>query len=165
MKTETIHETRRLWETDPDKARARPTVNARADGSQAVIQAGPFAWRADLPATLGGTNEAPSPTLFLLGALAGCAVVFIRDTLAPQFAVRITDIQATVRCETDFRGLLGMGAVPADLENLRLDIEIASPDDEADVQQVCRAWQDRCPIYLALLKPTPVATTFRVTQG
>jgi len=165
VKMETIHETRRLWEADPDKARAKPTVTARADGSQAAIQAGPFTWREDLPATLGGTNEAPSPTLLLLGALAGCAVVFIRDTLAPQFAVRISDVKATVRCETDFRGLLGMGAVPADLGNLQLDVEISSPDDEADVQQVCRAWRERCPIYLALLKPTSVAATFRVTRG
>ncbi len=165
MKTEAIHETRRLWEAEPEKARVRPMVSARADGSQAVMQAGSFTWRADLPAALGGTNQAPSPTLLLLSALAGCAVVFIRDTLAPQFAVRVTDVQATVRCETDFRGLLGISAITPDLENLQLDIEIVSPDDEAEVQQICRAWEDRCPIYLALLKPMAVATNFRVTKG
>jgi uncharacterized OsmC-like protein len=101
----------------------------------------------------------------LLSALAGCAVVFIRDTLAPQFAVRVNDVKATVRCETDFRGLLGMAEVPPDLENLQLDVEITSPDSEADVQRVCRAWEERCPIYLALVKPMAVATTFRVTRG
>ncbi len=139
MTTETIHETRRLWETEPEKARVKPMVSAHADASHAVMQAGSFTWRADLPPTLGGTNQAPSPTLLLLSALAGCAVVFIRDTLAPQFAVRVNDVQATVRCETDFRGLLGMADVPPDLENIQLDVEIASPDSEVDVQQVCRA--------------------------
>ncbi|HVM14705.1 MAG TPA: OsmC family protein, partial [Egibacteraceae bacterium] len=75
-------------------------------------------WRADLPPPLGGTNEAPSPTALLLGALAGCAVVFIRDTLAPQLGVRVTDVAATVKCETDARGLLGLEGAEPDLRNL-----------------------------------------------
>ena len=85
MKPETIHETIRLWEEDPDKAKSTPTVKARSDsgGGQALMEGGPFSWQADLPGPVGGTNQAPSPTALLLSALAGCAVVFIRDTLAP----------------------------------------------------------------------------------
>ena len=56
---------------------------ARAEGSKAVMEHGPFSWHTDMPAPLGRNNEAPSPTALLLSALAGCAVVFIRDTLAP----------------------------------------------------------------------------------
>ena len=51
------------------------------------MEHGSFSWRTDLPVPLGGTNEAPGPTALLLSALAGCAVVFIRDTLAPQLDV------------------------------------------------------------------------------
>lgn len=81
MNAETIKATIEAWTNDPEKALGAPMVTARADESQAVIQAGPFTWRADLPPALGGTNQAPSPTALLLGALAGCAVVFVRDTL------------------------------------------------------------------------------------
>jgi uncharacterized OsmC-like protein len=72
--------------------------------SHAVIQASPFTWRADLRPALGGTNQAPSPTALLLSALAGCAVVFVRDTLAPQLGVRVTSVEAIVKCETDAEG-------------------------------------------------------------
>jgi hypothetical protein len=60
-----------------------------------------------MPAPLGGTNEAPSPTALLLS-------VFIRDTLAPQLGVTVDAIEATAECETDARGLLGMDSVAPD---------------------------------------------------
>ena len=121
----------------------------------------PFTWRADLPPSLGGTNEAPSPTALLLGALAGCAVVFIRDTLAPKLGVRVTDVAATVKCETDARGLLGLEGAEPDLRNLSLDVTVESPDGDEAVRKIAEVWQERCPIYLALLKPTGVAVQFR----
>jgi hypothetical protein len=51
------------------------------------MEHGSFSWHTDMPVPLCGTNEAPSPTALLLSALAGYAVVFIRDTLAPQLGV------------------------------------------------------------------------------
>ena len=83
MQPETIRRTVSLFEEQPEKAQSTPPVKAHADGGQAVMEAGPFSWRSDLPEPIGGTNQALSPTALLLGALAGCAVVFIRDTLAP----------------------------------------------------------------------------------
>lgn len=161
MKTETIQSTIENWTEDPDSARGAPTVTAHADDSQAVIQAGPFTWRADLPPALGGTNQAPSPTALLLGALAGCAVVFVRDTLAPQLGIRVTSVDATVKCETDARGLLGMNGAEPDLRNMSLDVSVESPDGDAAVRQIADVWQERCPIYLALLKPTDISISFR----
>ena len=161
MKTETIEATIEKWTKEPDSALGVPTVVARADGSQAVIQAGPFTWRADLPPALGGTNEAPSPTALLLSALAGCAVVFVRDTLAPQLGIPVTSVEATVKCETDARGLLGINGAEPDLRNMSLDVTVESPEGDAAVRRIAEVWQERCPIYLALAKPTDVAIRFR----
>ena len=161
MNEETIEATIDAWTREPTKALGTPVVTARAEDSQAVIQAGPFTWRADLPPPLGGANEAPSPTALLLGALAGCAVVFIRDTLAPQLGVRVTDVAATVKCETDARALLGLEGAEPDLRNLSLDVTVESPDGDEAVRKIAEVWQERCPIYLALLKPTGVAVQFR----
>ena len=107
MNRERIEETIRLWQAQPVKAKGKPMVIARAEGSKAVMEHGSFSWRTDTPVA-GGTNEAPSPTALLLSALAGCAVVFMRDTLAPQLGVTVDAIEATAQCETDARGLLGM---------------------------------------------------------
>jgi uncharacterized OsmC-like protein len=164
MKPETIRETLTRWEEQPEQAKGTPAVRARSDGSQAVLEAGSFSWRADLPAPLGGTNQAPSPTALLLGALAGCAVVFIRDTLAPQLGVRVDAVHATAQCDADSRGLLGMPGAAPDLQNLRLSIRIRSPEPRDRVERVYRTWQERCPIYLALARPVAVGTTLEVEQ-
>jgi len=165
MQPETISQTVRLFEEQPQKAKTTPTVKAQADGAQAAMEAGPFSWRSDLPEPIGGTNQAPSPTALLLGALAGCAVVFIRDTLAPQLGVRVDAVEATARCEADARGLLGMAGAEPDLQNIRLDVRVHSPDGEDEVQKVYEAWRERCPIYLALTKGMDVSLNMETTQG
>lgn len=165
MKAEVISETTELWAAEPDKAKGTPTVRARSEGALAVMEAGPFSWQADLPSPLGGSNQAPSPTALLLSALAGCAVVFIRDTLGPQLGVTIETVEATVSCETDSRGLLGMEGVEPDLRNIAVDIRVVSPDGEDGVNRVMAAWKERCPIYLSLIKPMSVRVDFGAQNG
>lgn len=160
-RTATIEDTTAMWTREPDRARTVPAATARVEGGQAAIQAGPFEFRADLPAPLGGTNRAPSPTLLLLGALAGCAVAFVYDTLGPQLGVRIDGVEATARCSADARGLLGMDGAEPDLRGLAVDITLDCPDGEEAVAEVARVWRERCPVYLALQRPTDVAVRFR----
>jgi len=162
MNPETIQASIRLWEEDPSKAKIKPTVKGHSEGAQVVLEAGSFSWRSDLPPSLGGANTAPSPTALLLGALAGCAVVLIRDTLAPQLGVRLESVEAVVQCEADFRGTLGMeGALP-DLQNVHVTIRIQSSDSEGNVRKLYQVWQERCPIYLALIKPVQVSTALEI---
>lgn len=145
---------------DPTAGRSAPAVTATLANDRARLTAGPFNWDADLAPAVGGANLAPSPTAYLLGALAGCAVVFLRDTLAPQLGVKIDDVTATARCTADAAGLLGMdGAVP-DLGSLAVDITVVSPEPEERLQELFAVWKERCPIYLALQKPNAVAATF-----
>jgi uncharacterized OsmC-like protein len=163
MNPEIIQQSVQLWTNEPEKAKVSPVVKARTDGAQAVVEAGPFSWRTDVPPALGGENKAASPTALLLGALGGCAAVFIRDTLAPQLGVRVDSVQADVKCKADFRGLLGLpGAIP-DLENLEIAIQIKSPESDEKGQALDRAWQDRCPDDLALTKPLTVKAA--LTRG
>lgn len=110
-------------------------------GVQAVIETGAFSWRTDLPGPLGGENEAASPTALLSSALAGCAAVFIRDTLAPQLGVRVDSVEAAAQCQADARGLLGMPGAAPDLQDFELNITIQSPDPQEKVQEPYRTWQ------------------------
>ena len=153
-----------LWQVEPAKAQTKPTVKARSDGSQAVFEAGSFSWQSDLPPSLGGANAFPSPTAYLLSALAGCAVVFIRDTLAPQFGVQVDAVSAVAQCEADSRGVLGMVNAIPDLQNLQITITIQSPDPEAKVQKLYEVWKERCPILLALMKPQVVNTKLEIER-
>ncbi len=148
------------FRADPAAGRGSPAVTATLVDGRARLSAGPFSWDADLPTVIGGTNQAPSPTAYLLGALAGCGVAYLHDTLAPQFGVRIEAIAAVARCSTDLRGLIGMDDASPELLDLSLDIEVTTPDVEA-IGPMFEAWRERCPIYLALLRPQTVTLTTR----
>lgn len=165
MNPETIQASARLWLEDPAKAKVKPTVKGRSDSAQVVLESGPFSWRSDLPPSLGGTNTSPSPTAFLLGALVACSVVLIRDTLAPQLGVQIGSVEAIAQCDADFRGALAMDGAARDLQNLHLTIKVQSPDSEENVQKLYQAWQERCPIYLAMINPTQVSLTFETNAS
>ena len=157
MTTTTIRESEERFRADPTTARSAPKVTASLVNGRARLSAGAFNWDADLPAALGGENLAPSPTAYLLGALAGCAVAFLHDTLAPAFDVQVDDVTAVARASSDARGLLGLDGIAPDLADLALDIKVSSPSPEDRVEAMLAAWRERCPIYLALLKPQSIA--------
>jgi uncharacterized OsmC-like protein len=163
--TMTTTDAEAAFRADPAKARSTPTVTATLANGRARLSTGSFNWDADLPGLLGGENLAPSPTAYLLGALAGCAVAFLRDTLAPQFGVELDDVTAVASGSSDLRGLVGIDGVAPDLADLKLDIKIASTSPADRVDAMLAAWRERCPIYLALLKPNPIELTTSVNQG
>ena len=162
MKTETLETTMKFWSESPESAMSHPTVTARSNGSGVQLQSGRFQMMLDLPPALGGANEAPSPTAFLLSALAGCAVAFIQNVLAPQLGVRVYKVAARASCDSDLRGLLGSPEATPELQNLRLDLEVESPDGEEAVCRLVDVWQERCPTFLALTGAIPVATSLKV---
>lgn len=159
MNATVLADTEVRFRADPSKARSAPAVTASLVNGRARLSAGAFNWDADLPLTLGGQNLAPSPTAYLLGALAGCAVAFLHDTLAPQFEVDIVDVTAVARCTSDARGLLAIDGVAPDLADLALEIRVSSPSPKDRVDAMLSAWRERCPIYLALMKPQSVTLT------
>ncbi|MFL5775558.1 MAG: OsmC family protein [Chloroflexota bacterium] len=161
----TVIDAAATFRDDPAKARSAPTVTATLANGRARLSAGPFNWDADLPSILGGENLAPSPTAYLLGALAGCAVAFLRDTLAPEFGVEIHDASAAASAVSDLRGLIGVDGAAPDLTDLKLDISMTSSSPQDRVDAMLAAWRERCPIYLALLKPNAIELTTSANQA
>lgn len=150
---------------DPASAVSRPSVTATMQNDHARLSSGPFNWEADLGPAVGGQNLAPSPTAYLLGALAGCGVLFLRDTLAPQFGVTLDEVSATASCRADSAGLLGIDGTDPALSNVTLTISLRSSDPRDRIDAMTAAWTARCPIYLALLKPTTVDLDVQVVQS
>jgi len=160
--TARINESVEKFRADPAAGVTTPSVTATLLNGHARLSSGPFNWESDLGPAVGGENLAPSPTAYLLGALAGCGVVFLRDTLAPLFDVTLDDIQATANCRADVGGLLGIdGATPA-LEQIELRIQVSSSDPSERVDAMFATWKERCPIYLALINPNQIAVALEV---
>jgi uncharacterized OsmC-like protein len=145
---------------DPEAGRAQPAVTAELANGRARLSSGPFNWDADLGLAIGGSNLAPSPTAYLLGALAGCAAVFLADTLAPLYGVTVDGVSATARCSSDAAGLLGIDGRDPALGEIQLDVVVSSPDPAERLEPVFAAWRERCPIYLALLRPNAISLSF-----
>ena len=150
MKQGNIHETLATWTQQPDQAAAKLSVTVKSAGAQGVVESGLFSWWSDLPVPLGGSGQAPSPSTLLLSAVASCAVVFVRDALAPQLGVRVEHIEASATCDTDYRGLLGIDEVPAGLGRIDLNIRVTSPEERARVEELYDLWGRRSPVLLAL---------------
>ncbi|MEX5271893.1 OsmC family protein [Kocuria sabuli] len=145
---------------DPAAGQISPKVTATLTEGRTRLGAGSFDWDTDLPQPVGGSNESPSPTAYLLGALAGCAVAFIHDTLAPQFEVEITELSATASCTTNLGGLLDVDGTTPELQQLRMKITMSSPSPAERVEAMQQAWLQRCPVYLALRNPNDVEINF-----
>ena len=160
--TDRINETAAKFRADPATGVTTPSVTATLLNGHARLSSGPFNWDADLGPGIGGENLAPSPTAYLLGALAGCGVVFLRDTLAPQFGVTLDDVRAIARCRSDVAGLLGIEGTSPALDDIELSITVSSPDPADRLEAMFAAWRERCPIYLALLHPNAVAVDFAI---
>lgn len=154
--TSIVMETGARLRADPAAGRTSPTVSATLESDRATISSGPFSWAADLALSIGGTNLAPSPTAYLLGALAACGVVFLNDTLAPEFGVTVRGITAVASCRADLAGLVGIeGALP-DLTGIEIEITVDTPDPASTTGPMFDAWERRCPIDLALRNPNAV---------
>jgi uncharacterized OsmC-like protein len=160
MSTDVIEATIKNFQANPAAALTAPEVTASVVNGHARLSAGRFEWECDLPPAIGGENLAPSPTAYLLGALAGCAVVFIRDTLAPQLGLQIDDVSAVARCVSDLRGLLALDDAAPDLDQIAIELRVVSPEPPERLERLYQAWLERCPIYLALTKPNSVQASF-----
>ncbi len=160
MTTTVFADTIARFTVDPSAGRIAPSVTATMANGRVRLSAGTFNWDSDLPPAVGGHNEAPSPTAYLLGALAGCAVGFLSSTLAPQFGVEIDDCSATASCRTDLAGLLGLTDTDPRLRGISLEVRVQSSSPADRVAAMQEAWLQRCPVYLALGEANPVEARF-----
>lgn len=161
----TIEQARTSFAADPASGKVAPKAVATLADGRARVAAGPFGWDVDLPPVVGGGNQAPSPTAYLLGALAACAVAFVADTLAPEFGVELDDLSAEARCTTDIAGLVGVDGSDPRLLGIALDVTVTSPSPTDSVTALEQAWLERCPIFLALTEPNAVAVSFHHEGG
>jgi uncharacterized OsmC-like protein len=117
-----------------------------AAGTRTKIQVRDFAAvYTDEPASLGGTNSAPSPLETVLVALVGCDGVIINGVAtAMKFAYAGVDFA----CESqiDVRGPKGVPGIRPYFETAKLDITVYSDEPDARFQQLRKNVEFRCPV-------------------
>lgn len=100
----------------------------------------------DEPKNLGGTDKGPNPVEYVLAALGGCINVLI-VTFAKQFAVEVNDINVYVEGDLDPDGFLGKNkAVRPGFSEIRYTIELDSPSDQKNIDDLLAHVQNVCPV-------------------
>lgn len=109
----------------------------------------------DMPASVGGGGQGPSPGWLLRAALASCGATLIAMRAA-ESGVDLDRLEVTVDSESDDRGILGMSPeIPAGPLSVRVRISIQGPGDAMD--DVVREAITRCPVHDAMARAVPVS--------
>jgi len=99
----------------------------------------------DEPASLGGTNSAPSPLETVLVALVGCDGVIING-VANAMGFAYAGVDFACESQIDVRGPKGVPGVRPYFESGKLNITVYSDEPEGRFRQLCRNVEFRCPV-------------------
>lgn len=133
---------------DPEtkKIGVRHVRATNAAGTRTKIQVRDFEpTYTDEPASLGGTNTAPSPLETVLIALVGCDGVIING-VAKAMNFSYTGVDFACQSQIDVRGPKGVPGIRPYFESGTLDITVYSDETEARFRQLCKNVEFRCPV-------------------
>ena len=99
----------------------------------------------DEPASLGGTNSAPSPLETVLVALVGCDGVIING-VATAMGFAYAGVDFDCESQIDVRGPKGVPGIRPYFETAKLDITVYTDETDARFQQLRKNVEFRCPV-------------------
>ena len=127
-----------------------------AAGTRTKIQVRDFApVYTDEPASLGGTNSAPSPLETVLVALVGCDGVIING-VATAMGFAYAGVDFACESQIDVRGPKGVAGIRPYFETATLSITVFTDEPDARFQQLRKNVEYRCPV-MNLLNAAEVA--------
>ena len=125
-------------------------------GQEDTSRAEPFAYDADHPAVLVGTNQGPTPVEFLLHAIAACLTSGLANIAAAR-GITLRRVSSTVEGDIDLLGILGLSdEVRNGYRQIRVHFDVegdASPEELAALVERSRR---RSAVYDVLVNGTDV---------
>lgn len=122
-----------------------------------TVKARNFEWLVDEPESLGGGDSGPNPVEYVLGALLGCLNVVVH-LVAKERGVSLSSFSATARGELDPSKFLGSNMdVRAGYETIEVTIEVEGDADAAELAEIARIAESRCPVSDNLANVTDVS--------
>ena len=110
---------------------------------------------ADHPAVLVGADHAPTPSEFLLHALAACLTAGLVNIAAAR-GITLTDVESTVSGDIDLRGILGLSdEVRNGFDQIRVSFKVRG-DDPDRLRQVVEQSRARSAVFDIVTNGVPV---------
>ena len=115
---------------------------------------------ADEPASLLGHDKGANATEALLHALGACLnASFIFE--ASKAGIKIEELEFDLRGDIDLRGFLDIGeAVRNGYERIFVTCKVKSEASEQQLKELCKAAQNRSPVFDIVTNPVPVTVEF-----
>jgi uncharacterized OsmC-like protein len=125
-------------------------------GQEDTSRTDPFAYDADHPAVLAGSNQGPTPVEFLLHAIATCLTAGLVNIAAAR-GITLRRVSSTVEGDIDLLGVFGLSDVVRNgYRQIRVHFDVegdASPEELAALVQRSRS---RSAVYDVLVNGTDV---------
>jgi len=128
------------------KIGVRHVKATNAGGTRTKIQVRDFdPVYTDEPASLGGSNTAPSPLETVLVALVGCDGVIING-VASSMGFSYAGVDFSCESQIDVRGPKGVPGIRPYFEKATLEIAVYTDETEERFQQLRKNVEFRCPV-------------------
>ena len=116
----------------------------------------------DVPRSLGGANEGPSPSTILRAAFTSCIAIGLRQWAA-RCGVAIESIDVALETDVDARGQLGVtDQIVPGFTDIRLEIDIVSSASNAEVENIVAVSMQYSPLLDVFVNPQHVHHRTRV---
>lgn len=118
----------------------------------------------DMATGVGGDGSAPSPGWIFRSAVASCVATLIAMRAAEE-GVELPGLEVMVDSESDDRGLLGIGAVPAGPLSMRVIVRAYGTADDVRVREIIEWGKAHCPVCDAVVRAVPVQLTIELPES
>jgi len=153
-----------IWDQKRDVLLANPdkcavTVKADShlvDGFMSRVKARDFDIVVDQNKGMGGTDQGPRPSEYVLAALAACHEVTYR-LYADALGIPLDEVSVSVTGHSDARGFLGLDdSVRAGFSHVTGEIKVQTSASDEQLEQLRQAVNQHCPVLDDLRNPVSV---------
>jgi uncharacterized OsmC-like protein len=125
-------------------------------GQEDTSRSEPFAYDADHPAVLVGSNQAPTPVEFLLHAIAACLTAGLANVAAAR-GITLRRVRSTVEGDIDLLGILGLSdEVRNGYRQIRVHFEVDGDASSEELAALVQRSRCRSAVYDVLTNGTDV---------
>ncbi len=134
----------------------RSTIHGFHGAKQEMTHREPFAFDADHPPVLVGTDNGPTPVEYVLHALAACLTAGIANVAAAR-GITLTEVSSTVEGDIDLLGILGLSdQVRNGYQHISVSFRIRG-DDPSKLRSVVEQSRRRSAVFDIVTNGVPVS--------
>ncbi len=148
---------REILSANPDKCSVKVKADSQlVDGFMSRVKARGFDIVVDQNKGMGGTDQGPRPSEYVLAALAACHEVTYR-LYADALGIPLDEVSVSLTGHSDARGFFGMDdSVRAGFSHITGEIKVQTSASDQELERLREAVNQHCPVLDDLRNPVSV---------